>query len=159
MMKLFNKHEIDKNLIQENPQVMIQIVTGLENKNEIPDNALLTDNEFNQEIKKIEFLPDNPNESYRFAKQLGKGAMCTVYQAFHRKRPEECWAVRVMKVPEQEILHKIKIESAVMSMCANPNIVNYHASYYYMNCLFMFIEFMDGGCLTEVIYQYMKKIP
>jgi len=22
---------------------------------------------------------------YRFAKQLGKGAMCTVYQAFHRK--------------------------------------------------------------------------
>jgi p21-activated kinase 2 len=46
-----------------------------------------------------------------------------------------------------------------MSMCANKNIVNYHASYYYMNCLFMFIEFMDGGCLTEVIYQYMKKIP
>ena len=45
-----------------------------------------------------------------------------------------------------------------MSMCANPNIVNYHASYFYMNCLFMFIEFMDGGCLTEVIYQYMKKI-
>ena len=44
-------------------------------------------------------------------------------------------------------------------MCANPNIVNYHNSYYYMNCLFMFIEFMDGGCLTEVIYQYMKKIP
>ncbi len=46
-----------------------------------------------------------------------------------------------------------------MSMCCNPNIVNYQASYYYMNCLFMFIEFMDGGCLTEVIYQNMKTIP
>ena len=46
-----------------------------------------------------------------------------------------------------------------MSMCSNPNIVNYHSSYYYMNCLFMFIEFMDGGCLTEVIYQYMRNIP
>ena len=45
-----------------------------------------------------------------------------------------------------------------MTMCANKNIVNYHSSYYYMNCLFMFIQFMDGGCLTEVIYQYMKKI-
>mgnify|MGYP002860951711 FL=1 len=44
-----------------------------------------------------------------------------------------------MKVPEQDILQKIKIEAAVMSMCSNPNIVNYHASYYYMNCLFMFI--------------------
>lgn len=46
-----------------------------------------------------------------------------------------------------------------MSMCANPNIVNYHSSYHYMKCLFMFIEFMDGGCLTEVIYQYITNIP
>jgi len=46
-----------------------------------------------------------------------------------------------------------------MSMCANANIVNYHSSYYYLNCLFMLIEFMDGGALTEVIYQYIKKIP
>lgn len=43
MMKLFNKNDISKELIQENPQVMIQIVTGLENKNEIPENALLSD--------------------------------------------------------------------------------------------------------------------
>ncbi len=64
-----------------------------------------------------------------------------------------------MKVPEQDILHKIKIESAVMSMCANPNIVNYIASYYYMNCLFMLIEYMDGGSLTEIIYQYKRDIP
>jgi len=88
---------------------MIQIVTGLEQKVEIPDNALLTDHEFSEQIKKIQFLPDNPNEIYRFAKQLGKGAMCTVYQAFNRKNPDDVWAVRVMKVPEQEILHKIKI--------------------------------------------------
>lgn len=80
---------------------MIQIVTGMEKKEEIPENALLTDNEFNGYIKKIVFLPDNPNEAYRFAKQLGKGAMCTVYQAFNRKNPDEVWAVRVMKVPEQ----------------------------------------------------------
>lgn len=98
-MKLFAKNDINKEFIKENPQVMIQIVSGLEKKEEIPDNALLTDNEFNEQIKKIHFLPDNPNELYRFAKQLGKGAMCTVYQAFNRKNPDECWAVRVMKVP------------------------------------------------------------
>lgn len=85
--------------------------------------------------------------------------MCTVYQAFNRKNPDEIWAVRVMKVPEQDILHKIKIEAAVMSMCANPNIINYHSSYYYMNCLFMLIEYMDGGALTDIIYQNLKKIP
>lgn len=46
-----------------------------------------------------------------------------------------------------------------MSMCANRNIVNYHSSYYYMNCLFMLIEYMDGGALTDIIYQNIKKIP
>lgn len=30
MMKLFNKNDINKEFIKENPQVMIQIVAGLE---------------------------------------------------------------------------------------------------------------------------------
>lgn len=47
MMKLFAKNDINNDFIKENPQVMIQIVNGLEKKEEIPDNALLTDNEFN----------------------------------------------------------------------------------------------------------------
>jgi p21-activated kinase 2 len=55
--------------------------------------------EFNKQVAKIQFKPENPNDSYRFSKQLGKGAMCTVYQAFNRKNSNECWAVRVMKVP------------------------------------------------------------
>lgn len=101
MMKLFAKNDISNDFIKQNPQVMIQIVTGLEHKEQIPENALLTDHEFNEQIKRVQFLPDNPNEIYRFAKQLGKGAMCTVYQAFNRKNQDECWAVRVMKVPQQ----------------------------------------------------------
>lgn len=35
--------------------------------------------------------------------------MCTVYQAFNRKNANECFAARVMKVPEHDILQKIKI--------------------------------------------------
>lgn len=46
-----------------------------------------------------------------------------------------------------------------MSMCANKNIVNYISSYFYMNCLFMLIEFMDGGSLTDIVYGFTKKIP
>ena len=88
---------------------MIQIVKGLETQEEIPDNALLTNAEFNKEVEKVQFRPENPNETYRFAKQLGKGAMCTVYQAFNRKNTNECYAARVMKVPEHDILQKIKI--------------------------------------------------
>jgi serine/threonine protein kinase len=43
-----------------------------------------------------------------------------------------------------------------MTMCTNKNIINYYCAYYYRSCLFMFIEYMDGGALTDIIYQYMK---
>ena len=43
MMKMFNKNGINNEMIKDNPEVMIQIVTGLEAKQEIPENALLTE--------------------------------------------------------------------------------------------------------------------
>ncbi len=49
-MQLFTKNDISKDVIKDNPQVMIQIMTGLQKKQEIPDNALLTDSEFNKQI-------------------------------------------------------------------------------------------------------------
>ena len=46
-----------------------------------------------------------------------------------------------------------------MELCSSPNIVQYHFTYYYLQTLFMFIEFMDAGSLTGFIRQYKKKIP
>lgn len=48
MMKLFKKNDLTGNEIKENPQAMIQIMKGLETREEIPDNALLTDADFNK---------------------------------------------------------------------------------------------------------------
>lgn len=47
-MKLFKKNDLTGNDIKENPQAMIQIMTGLQKQEEIPDNALLSDAEFNK---------------------------------------------------------------------------------------------------------------
>jgi serine/threonine protein kinase len=46
-----------------------------------------------------------------------------------------------------------------MKLCSSPSIVTYFFTYYYKESLFMFVEFMNGGALTDFIYQYMKKIP
>ena len=70
----------------------------------MPENMLMSDSDFKKQVQRIQFIPSNPNEVYRFAKQLGKGAMCTVYEAYHRKNTSECIAVRVMKVPDEEML-------------------------------------------------------
>ena len=125
----------------------------------MPENKLLSNEEFEKYVKAIEFQTDNPNNKYRFGSELGKGAMCKVYHVFDREDSSLEYAVRLMKVQEKDTIEKIKIETAVMTMCSNKNIINYTTSYYYKNCLFMFIEYMDGGSLTEVVYQYIGKIP
>ena len=46
-----------------------------------------------------------------------------------------------------------------MCLCKSRCIVEYYFTYYYKESLFMFIEFMNGGALTDFIYHYLKKIP
>ncbi len=53
MKKMFTNNDIDKNLIKENPQAMIQIMAGLDKAEEVPDNALLSNAQFEKEITKI----------------------------------------------------------------------------------------------------------
>lgn len=48
MMKLFKKNDLSGHDIKENPQAMIQIMQGLETPEEIPENALVTDADFNK---------------------------------------------------------------------------------------------------------------
>lgn len=54
-------------------------------------------------------------------------------------------------------IQRVKIEIALMMMCDTPSIVKYFESFVYQGCLFMVIEYMDAGCLTELIYQNYKK--
>lgn len=46
-----------------------------------------------------------------------------------------------------------------MKMCSSPAIETYYFTYYFKESLFMFVEFMNGGSLTDFIYHYCKKIP
>lgn len=78
--------------------------------------------------------------------------MCKVFKVVKRKTKKEEYAVRVMKVGDDESMNKIKIEMAIMKICQHKNIVSYYETFKYMNCLFMVIEYMNGGALTEVIY-------
>lgn len=82
--------------------------------------------------------------------------MCKVYRVVDRKNKNQEYAVRVMKIHEESAMNKIKIEIALMKMLEHKNVVKYVNTYVYMNCLFMIIEFMNGGALTDIIYQNLK---
>lgn len=88
---------------------MISIINGLDKEEKQPENKLLSNEEFERFVRSIEFRTDNPNDSYRFGSELGKGAMCKVYHVFDRKNPTLEFAVRLMKVQEKDTIEKIKI--------------------------------------------------
>lgn len=121
---------------------------------------LISSEEFLQFSGTLELFQDNPASTFIFDKELGKGAMCKVYYAYE-KEPENrrYYACRIIKIKDQKTVEKIRIEIAVMRLCNSPNIVNYYFTYYFKESFFMFVEYMDGGSLTDFIYHYMKKIP
>ena len=46
-----------------------------------------------------------------------------------------------------------------MKLCSSRAIVQYYETFYFKQSLFMFVEYMKGGSLTDFIYRYEKKIP
>ena len=45
----------------------------------------------------------------------------------------------------------IRNEIALMSICDHDNIVKYHDGYYFKERFWIFIEYMDSGCLTDIL--------
>lgn len=45
----------------------------------------------------------------------------------------------------------IRNEIALMSICDHENIVKYHDGYYFKDRFWIFIEYMDSGCLTDIL--------
>lgn len=50
-------------------------------------------------------------------------------------------------------------EITIMKTMDHKNIVKLYETYLYKGRIFMFMEFMDGGCLTPVVENYKLKIP
>jgi p21-activated kinase 2 len=68
---------------------------------------LLTTEEFAEQARKIEFIEENPAERFLFERELGKGAMCKVFEAVERrdkgKQPKQ-YACRIMKIKDPPTL-------------------------------------------------------
>ena len=71
---------------------------------------LITTEQFIKIARDIEFLEQNPAGSFVFGKQLGKGAMCKVFEAFDREDSNKNqYACRIIKIKDLKALEKIRI--------------------------------------------------
>lgn len=93
---------------------------------------------------------DNPHDRFTLNKKLGQGASGTVYTAIDN-RTQKRVAIKQMKLAMQPKKDLIVNEILIMAQNPHPNIVEYIDSYLVGSDLWVVMELMDGGALTDIV--------
>ncbi|KAJ6123580.1 hypothetical protein N7471_010897 [Penicillium samsonianum] len=128
--------------------------------------SAMSENEVMERLRSV-VSKDNPNESYSKQRKIGQGASGSVYVArvkesapsgvaheLYRTYGPRCQvAIKQMDLRSQPRKELIVNEIIVMKDSQHPNIVNFLDSFLQesSNELWVVMEFMEGGALTDVI--------
>ncbi|KAH6576467.1 hypothetical protein BASA61_005266 [Batrachochytrium salamandrivorans] len=93
---------------------------------------------------------EDPLKLYTKIKNIGHGASGSVYLAKHNQS-DAIVAIKDMVMPRQPRKDMIVNEIMVMKECHHPNIVNYIDSFLVRESLWVLMEYMEGGMLTDII--------
>jgi len=95
---------------------------------------------------------EDPSMIYRDAKKVGEGAAGEVFLATN-SRTKQRVAIKKMAMND-ESMKLLVTEISIMKSSHHPNIVDYIDSHMIQDQLWVIMEFMGGGCLTEVLEQF-----
>jgi len=92
----------------------------------------------------------DPTQRYRNLNTIGKGASGAVYTAYE-VGTNKCVAIKQMNLQQQPKKELIINEIIVMKGSKHKNIVNFLDSYLVGGDLWVVMEYMEGGSLTDVV--------
>ncbi|OAD78639.1 hypothetical protein PHYBLDRAFT_130798 [Phycomyces blakesleeanus NRRL 1555(-)] len=92
----------------------------------------------------------NPRQAYMGMKKIGQGASGGVYTAYSEGGSGPV-AIKQMNLEQQPKKELIINEILVMKDSHHDNIVNYIDSYLWQGDLWVIMEYMEGGSLTDVV--------
>ncbi|CAD6502749.1 BgTH12-05339 [Blumeria graminis f. sp. triticale] len=92
----------------------------------------------------------DPREIYQDLNKIGQGASGGVYTGYERGT-NRLVAVKQMNLEQQPKKDLIINEIIVMKESSHPNIVNFIDSFLMLGELWVIMEFMEGGSLTDVV--------
>ncbi|XP_073695519.1 serine/threonine-protein kinase PAK 3-like [Garra rufa] len=109
----------------------------------------MTDEEILEKLRSIVSVGD-PKKKYTRFEKIGQGASGTVYTAIDIATGQEV-AIKQMNLQQQPKKELIINEILVMRENKNNNIVNYLDSYLVGDELWVIMEYLAGGSLTDVV--------
>ncbi|KAJ8685171.1 hypothetical protein QAD02_020964 [Eretmocerus hayati] len=109
----------------------------------------MTDEEITERLKTIVSVGD-PNRKYTKMEKIGQGASGTVFTAIESSTGMEV-AIKQMNLSQQPKKELIINEILVMRENKHPNVVNYLDSYLVGEELWVVMEYLPGGSLTDVV--------
>ena len=103
-------------------------------------------------IQRLEGIctPGDPTKKYRNLHKIGQGASGGVYTA-SESGTGRCVAIKQMNLEQQPKKDLIINEIIVMRESKHKNIVNFMDSYLIRGDLWVIMEYMEGGSLTDVV--------
>ena len=133
---------------QEAPE-RIDHLAGYFEGNDLPAPVLPAD--INYTLKDL-VSRDDPHSMYTDLKKIGEGAAGEVYWA-KDKRNGNTLAIKQMSLTAQN-MKMLVAEIGIMKDSIHPNIVRYYESYLVGDKLWVAMEYLGGGCLTEILEQF-----
>ncbi|KAI8914312.1 kinase-like domain-containing protein [Gorgonomyces haynaldii] len=102
------------------------------------------------DILKTIVSKEDPKLLYTKIKNIGQGASGSVYLAKHNNTGNIV-AIKDMNLPRQPRKDMIVNEIRIMKESQHPSIVNYVDSFLVKDSLWVVMEYMEGGMLTDII--------
>ncbi|TGZ60370.1 hypothetical protein CRM22_008565 [Opisthorchis felineus] len=116
----------------------------------------ISDEAIQEKLRMIVSIGD-PNRKYQRQEKIGQGASGTVYGGIEVATGRRV-AIKQMNLKQQPKKELIVNEIYVMKAKKHPNVVNYLDSYLVADELWVVMEYLDGGSLTEVVTEtYMEE--
>ena len=146
---MLRKNKITKDEIMTNPQAVIDVMNFFN----VPDKPSPLPKDLIDDPSKLPSLdtilqPTNPHSFLEDVKKLDEGSTCIIYSAFYPKINETI-AMKEMALTEKN--EKLLLEETrIMAAMSHKNIVRFYSAHKVNSTLWILMELMDGGSLTNV---------
>lgn len=115
----------------------------------------VSEEEFMTQLRNI-VNPEDPRQRYNLMSKVGSGASGTVYTATDRQTQRKV-AVKTMELAQQPKKELILTEIEVMRQNRHPNLVNFLDAYLVDADLWVVMEYLEGGALTDVVSETVMR--